>query len=401
MAVKALLTDEVGKEIVKAIKDNTTSVAELAELKNTCNELKYSKANKTDLASPYNFKGSCLSTELPTEAKVNDTWYCTDLKYRVSWNGSIWCQSSLNESDYEDEFKKYRPQKPFGIRLGAYSSETDSDDVAGRMSLFADYFDDAIFRVACHYENGSFINNDSKFGTTIKTLVGKKVDTLKFHNNDEVFVDLFNQHGVDTILNAYVSFVKATYDSCVNGGLTINNIVVLNEQMSILTSTYSQNIINAISEIRTYTGCDISISYTNAFALSSTSASIIGALDFVSLNLYPIQGFSSNYYKYSGIRDVVDMFNREFIYAQPRIQGKRLWITEFGCPSSFEAMNRPQIYKNGADGKVCALFIEGLFKSMFISNCERAYLWFAINATTYSPSTLLSIKNYGGVRYAD
>ena len=58
-------------------------------------------------ASPYNFKGSCLSSELPASGNtINDTYYCTDLKYRKTWNGSAWEQSSLNEADYEDELTK-------------------------------------------------------------------------------------------------------------------------------------------------------------------------------------------------------------------------------------------------------------------------------------------------------
>lgn len=58
-------------------------------------------------ASPYNFKGSCLSSALPASGNtINDTYYCTDLKYRKTWNGSAWEQSSLNEADYEDELTK-------------------------------------------------------------------------------------------------------------------------------------------------------------------------------------------------------------------------------------------------------------------------------------------------------
>lgn len=70
-------------------------------------KLDSTKANKTDLTSPYNFKGSCLSSALPASGNtVNDTYYCTDLKYRKTWNGSAWEQSSLNEADYEDELIK-------------------------------------------------------------------------------------------------------------------------------------------------------------------------------------------------------------------------------------------------------------------------------------------------------
>lgn len=70
-------------------------------------KLDSTKANKTDLTSPYNFKGSCLSSALPASGNtVNDTYYCTDLKYRKTWNGSAWEQSSLNEADYEEELTK-------------------------------------------------------------------------------------------------------------------------------------------------------------------------------------------------------------------------------------------------------------------------------------------------------
>lgn len=70
-------------------------------------KLDSTKANKTDLTSPYNFKVSCLSSVLPESGNtVNDTYYCTDLKYRKTWNGSAWKQSSLNEADYEDELTK-------------------------------------------------------------------------------------------------------------------------------------------------------------------------------------------------------------------------------------------------------------------------------------------------------
>lgn len=63
------------------------------------------KANLTDISSPYQFKGSCLSTNLPGGSgnKINDTYYVTDKKCKFTWNGAAWYQSSLNESEYEEE----------------------------------------------------------------------------------------------------------------------------------------------------------------------------------------------------------------------------------------------------------------------------------------------------------
>lgn len=63
------------------------------------------KAGKVDLASPFNFKGTLTSLDkLPSSNnEINDTYYISDLKYRVSWNGSGWYQSSMEESGYLDE----------------------------------------------------------------------------------------------------------------------------------------------------------------------------------------------------------------------------------------------------------------------------------------------------------
>lgn len=62
------------------------------------------KANLTDISSPYQFRGACLSANLPGSGnKINDTYYVTDKKCKFTWNGAAWYQSSLNESEYEEE----------------------------------------------------------------------------------------------------------------------------------------------------------------------------------------------------------------------------------------------------------------------------------------------------------
>lgn len=52
--------------------------------------------------SPYKFKGTVSDTiNLPkTGNTVNDTYYVISRKYSVSWNGSVWSQSSFNENSY-------------------------------------------------------------------------------------------------------------------------------------------------------------------------------------------------------------------------------------------------------------------------------------------------------------
>lgn len=70
------------------------------------------KADKTQLASPFNFKGSCLFAELPTSGnEVNDTYYVTDMTSRYSWNGTAWYQSGMSEADYTDALENARGGK--------------------------------------------------------------------------------------------------------------------------------------------------------------------------------------------------------------------------------------------------------------------------------------------------
>ena len=75
----------------------------IAEMREGYSTLDSAKANKIDISSPYNFKGSITYANLPNSGnKINDTYYCTDKKCKYTWNGSGWYQSSLNENDYEE-----------------------------------------------------------------------------------------------------------------------------------------------------------------------------------------------------------------------------------------------------------------------------------------------------------
>lgn len=69
--------------------------------------------------SPYNFKGAVATmAALPSSGnKVNDTYYVEAVKYRVTWTGSAWQQSSMDESDYEDELANV--QRDLDARSGS------------------------------------------------------------------------------------------------------------------------------------------------------------------------------------------------------------------------------------------------------------------------------------------
>ena len=72
-------------------------------------EVQLQKPPSLHSLSPFNFKGVVQAPEdLPSGAEVNDTYYVSDLKYRMTWTGSEWKQSSMDESDYEDELGAIR-----------------------------------------------------------------------------------------------------------------------------------------------------------------------------------------------------------------------------------------------------------------------------------------------------
>lgn len=106
------LREKANSELVEEIKKNVEEKAskeEVEEIKNNLEEQIDEKAPKTAVSSPYNFKGNCLYAELPTSGnEVNDTYYCTDVKTKYTWSGTGWYQSSLDESDYQDELSRVK-----------------------------------------------------------------------------------------------------------------------------------------------------------------------------------------------------------------------------------------------------------------------------------------------------
>lgn len=109
---------DINKNNIKAVtslaNENRTEIATIhnditdIENKNTeqDNEL---RTLRTMISSPYNFKGDVASiSALPANGEVNDTYYVQDVKYKVTWTGSAWVQSSLNEADYQTELSELK-----------------------------------------------------------------------------------------------------------------------------------------------------------------------------------------------------------------------------------------------------------------------------------------------------
>lgn len=102
----AVTAEENARTAAVAAEENARTAAVAAEQaarEAAVANLESIKADKTQLASPFNFKGSCLFAELPTSGnEVNDTYYVTDMTSRYSWNGTAWYQSGMSEADYTD-----------------------------------------------------------------------------------------------------------------------------------------------------------------------------------------------------------------------------------------------------------------------------------------------------------
>ena len=95
--------------------------------------------------SPFNFKGSCTYANLPSSGNaVNDTWYVTNRKYRVTWTGSAWQQSSMDESSYTDDLANTRTALVDATEgLIAAPFAPSYDVVAGGITSYGQILDDA------------------------------------------------------------------------------------------------------------------------------------------------------------------------------------------------------------------------------------------------------------------
>lgn len=109
---------DINKNNIEAVKSvaNKNS-AEITTMKNDISDIENKNTEqdneistlRTMISSPYNFKGEVASiSALPASGAVNDTYYVQDIKYKVTWTGSAWVQSSLSETDYEKELSELK-----------------------------------------------------------------------------------------------------------------------------------------------------------------------------------------------------------------------------------------------------------------------------------------------------
>lgn len=319
------------------------------------------KANKTDLTSPYNFKGSCLSSALPASGNtVNDTYYCTDLKYRKTWNGSAWEQSSLNEADYEDELTKTNGEvSSLKEDLGEYEKNIVTE--------FEPYGN-----VVVTYEN-----NDLKFSAThYSGTIWKKTLWLQ-----------------DIIDNVYISGILKC-DEKIDIGL-FNTSNGFKGQVGSIPST---------NGAYKYVECAISKDSINALGQSSFKLSFLSnsrKVEFLSLNIN-LKTFSSDtvkkefertkIYVGKGSKKYEDVGNFDNLFISTN-------LNSYGGNSSFEYLkNKLTIINSSYDGVYLGTFELGDSNSLYLSaivNCfSPIYLGIFDTSNDYKGAIPLN-KNRG------
>ena len=143
---------------------------------------------RTMLSTPYNFKGEVASiSALPSTGNVNDTYYVQDVKYKVTWTGSAWVQSSLSEADYQTELS--------------------------RLSEDLDFLNGHPLEYSMTWIDGGYI--DSSNGDLIQHNGWHYTDYIELENNDDLYVS--TSKGLDNEYNAFYdsnkSFIRNLYIS--------------------------------------------------------------------------------------------------------------------------------------------------------------------------------------------
>lgn len=155
---KAVYGEEVRQSIHDAIQqcyyDGKAGAVDLE-----ARQLLEAKADKTDVSTPYNFKGNCLFSELPAEGNsVNDTYYCTDMKCKYTWNSEAWYQSGLSEKEYVDELAQL--SESMNENVSQLSSEIDNskENLFNEITSFQEKsgYPSRVFMPSIETDNGKY-----------------------------------------------------------------------------------------------------------------------------------------------------------------------------------------------------------------------------------------------------
>lgn len=177
----------------------------IESLKNKANRKELDEL-ATQIASPFNNKGACLSTALPTTGnELNDTWYCTDLKYRMTWNGTTWFQSSLDETDYENELGSLKEEKVDNLQL--YSKEISANSngyiQASNGTLIA----------TTNGKNTGFISTENARYIKYKTTISNVGAMIAFFNASKEYISDISVLGAGYNYESIIDLYESKYSN--------------------------------------------------------------------------------------------------------------------------------------------------------------------------------------------
>ena len=300
-----------------------------------------------------------------------------------------------------------QPNKNFDIKLGTSLEVYGGSEqgIIDKINNVYKYYDNMIQIVHIQYNsnNSSFeiVGENTEFLTNeIQKYIDKggKIDGIKFHISGTRFNVLFNTYNPETVCNAYQVCIN-NYIENLSYKNSFNKVWLFNEEFTSNTPTSCINYINNIITFVKNKGYQVSIPFAGVWNIVNViSPTFITNCDFISLNEYP----SNDYYKnYSSINQTAERFNKDFNLIETYLKkyNKQLYITEFGCSSSWDSFTTPESYKQDGEGKPISLMIEGFYKSKFIPYLIGANYWYIFDSYTFAPETLLNIKNNGGLRY--
>lgn len=305
---------------------------------------------------------------------------------------------------YNDINNRISQNKQFSFTFGTSTWFGEhSDGGKAKLEKMLMYFDTTIQCLKIQYDDvkGSFVSPSSEniaeqvqaYNDYINN--GGKTFGIKFHQTGEKMKDLFDKHGSKKICEEYSKYV-INFINTLPYKSHIKNVWIMNEAgVQAFATAYEADVINAINSVKAE-GYKVSTPYANAYAITDSSQEIVMANDFISLNCYPLTDYFG---KRSNIRDVAERFDKEFAIVERYLNKKDLYITEFGCSSSWKSFSYPPSYYQDGESRPIALFIEGFFQSRFMGNIKGAWYWYHYDAMTYASDTLLSVKYNTEVRY--
>lgn len=313
----------------------------------------------------------------------------------------------INNNLIAEKLRIIEPNKNFDLKLGTTTlfDQSSEQGIIDAMRNINIYFTSIIQSVVIKYDiaTSSFKLANDNNSIQIKYIQeyinnGGKIYGLKFHRNGMSLNDLFETYGSESICTAYTNFVL-NYINALPYKNLIKNVWIMNEEITSNTNvSHLTNVINSINIIKEE-GYNVSIPFANIWHfidIVKKNNTVIDSCSYISLNLYPMDDYFSDK---SSIEQVAERFNYNFEVIERFIKNKDLYITEFGCSSSWDSFSNPSLYKQDGVGKPISLLLEGFYKSKFIQNIKGAFLWYYFDAYTFAPDTLLSIKNNEEVRY--